>query len=305
MKANGRALLFTFALLVLPCPAVAGDSDAAREHFERGVALLDDSQFAGAVAELERSLAIRETPPVLYNLGLAYRGVGKYKAAIQYFNRFLEIRDEKKHEKMARLVETLLAELDAALVRLELRVSGGASVVRVDGKEVARGDGAHMLVLDPGAHTIETERTGHFTTRTSVSLKAGERKQVVLDASSRPKPSKVTIDATPIDAEIWLDGELVGRGRYRAVVDVGTHKVRIVSSGYEAADRSVRVTPGSQQRLSIVLTEESRPLTGQWWFWAGSAAVVGATVLAIIVAQPEDESPREGSLGFVTEAIRR
>ena len=304
MNSLCRALSLSFAMLVFPCAANAEDSDAARTHFQRGVELLDDSQFAGAVAQLERSLALRETPAVLYNLGLAYRGVGKNKDAIRSFKRFLEIRDEKKHEKMAKLVETLLTELEATLVHLELRVTGGASVVRVDGKQTARADGAHDVVLDPGTHTVEVERTGHFAVRKTLVLRAGERQQVSIDARSKPKPSKISIETTPIDAEIWLDGKLVGRGRFRGTVGLGARRLRVLAPGYDATERSIRVTPGSQQQVSIILTEESRPVTGQWWFWAGSAAVVGATVLAIIVAQPDEESPHEGTLGFVTEAIR-
>ncbi len=304
MKTAWLIALIVFGLLAFPLQAAAQSKDPAVEHFERGVALLDDAQYAGAAAELERSLALRETAPVLYNLGLAYRGVGRYRDAIKQFERFLVIRDEKKHKKMAELVETLLKELKAALVHVDLRVSGGATSIRLDDQPFAQHDGSFPIELDPGEHAFEAERSGYSPVRRSLSLKPGEQTTVALDASSQPKPAKVTIEVTPSEAEIWLDGKLVGRGRYRGVVDRGSHTLRVEASGYESAQRSLRANPGAQEQLSIALNKSSQPLTQKWWFWAGSAAVVGATVLAIVVAQPQQPSPHEGTLGFVTEALR-
>ncbi|HQK20589.1 MAG TPA: tetratricopeptide repeat protein, partial [Polyangiaceae bacterium] len=87
-----RTVLLTMALSLGSSVAFADDAQLARSHFERGVALLDDSQFAQALVELEKSRSIRETAPVLFNLGLAYRGVGRYLEALDCFRQFLEVR---------------------------------------------------------------------------------------------------------------------------------------------------------------------------------------------------------------------
>lgn len=298
--------IMVLALLLswTPCGAMAEDTELAREHFDRGVALLDDSQFARAVVELERSLGIRETAPVLFNLGLAYRGVGRYRDAIQQLRRFLDVRQGNKHREMANLAATLVQELEAALVHVEIQVTGHATTVRVDDRTVARADGTHKAVLDPGSHVFEASREGYVPARTTTLLKAGARERIVLDAGKTPKPSRITVETRPSEAEIWLDGKLMARGRYGGEVASGTRKLRVIASGYEPEERSLRVGPGSRQQVSITLTEASRPVTKQWWFWAGSAAVAGATVLTVILLQPEEESPHAGSLGFVTEALR-
>jgi len=302
---KSRTLLLALFLCMIPCAAAADDADPAREHFNRGVALLDDSQFAGAVAELEKSRALRETAPVLFNLGLAYRGVGKYVDALDHFKRFLNVKDDVKHQKMAALAKTLISELEAALVHVEVRVTGGATSVRVDGKQVATGDGTHQAVLDPGKHDFEADREGYVSAHTTLELKAGARVDVSLDADEIPRPSRISIEATPAQAEIWLDGKLVGRGRYQGETASGTRLLRVTAPGHLSADRTLRVGPGSRQQVSIALTaEQSRPITKQWWFWTGSAAVVAGAVLAAVLMQPEKPTPHEGSLGFVTEALR-
>lgn len=302
---KSRPLLLALALCLIPVSATADDADLAREHFNRGVALLDDSQFAGAVAELEKSRAIRETAPVLFNLGLACRGVGRYLDALDHFRRFLDIRDEARHHKMATLARTLVGELEAALVRVEVRVSGGATSVRVDGKQVATGDGTHQAVLDPGKHEFEADRDGYVPAHATLELKAGAQGEVALDADETPRPSRLVVEATPAQAEIWLDGKLVGRGRYQGEISSGSRTLRVTAPGFVPAERNLRVGPGSRQQVSLALNAEpSRPITKQWWFWTGSAAVVAGAVIAAVLLQPEKQTPHQGSLGFVTEALR-
>ena len=65
-------------------------TDAAREAFERGVRGLDEGRFGDAVIAFEESLRVRDVPVTLYNLGLAYRGVGREAQAIAMFERYLE-----------------------------------------------------------------------------------------------------------------------------------------------------------------------------------------------------------------------
>ena len=68
------------ALLLAPAVArgqgAPHDGDAAsrseaRAHFLRGVAHIAEARWADAVDELQRAQALRPTPAVMYNLGLA------------------------------------------------------------------------------------------------------------------------------------------------------------------------------------------------------------------------------------------
>ena len=299
-----RTVLLTMALSLGSSVAFADDAQLARSHFERGVALLDDSQFAQALVELEKSRSIRETAPVLFNLGLAYRGVGRYLEALDCFRQFIEVRDHAKHKKMAEMATTLIDELQAGLIHVKVRVSGGATSVRIDGKPTGQRDGVHSAVLDPGTHVFEAVREGYEPAVRRIEFKAGEHAEVILDAKSHPKSSRISIEASPAQAEIWLDGKLVGRGHYHGQIPLGTRRLRIVAPGHEPAERTVNVKPGSRQQVTIALTQSSRPITKQWWFWATGAALVAGAVVTAVLVQPESKTPYEGSLGFVSEALR-
>jgi hypothetical protein len=56
--------------------------EAARLHFQRGVGYIEQERWADAILELQRARDLRVTPAVLYNLGLAYRAVGRNRDAM-------------------------------------------------------------------------------------------------------------------------------------------------------------------------------------------------------------------------------
>src|SRR5690606_28214609 len=116
-------LSILLSLSISAASAHAQDHEAARQHFEEGVRLLEDSRFAAAARELEASLELRDSPSALYNLALAYRGLGRYKKAIELFQRFLKSADDPELARMRTSVEEELSELEAGLARLTLEIS--------------------------------------------------------------------------------------------------------------------------------------------------------------------------------------
>src|SRR6478752_2685514 len=77
-------------------PATDASADAttrerAREHFARGVQLIQEARWLDAIGELETARDLRVTPPVLYNLGLAQRAVGRNREAVTSFRGFLNL----------------------------------------------------------------------------------------------------------------------------------------------------------------------------------------------------------------------
>jgi len=104
------------ALLVagvgLSTPAKADERAEARRHFEAGMELIAQSQFAEGVAELEEAYAILPHPAVLYNIGRAWRDAGKLDASLDAFERYLATDPEDREE-----VEAAIANLRKRIAR--------------------------------------------------------------------------------------------------------------------------------------------------------------------------------------------
>src|SRR5579864_2115407 len=82
-----RALAVSFAVSILslspraghaqqPAPGDAAKTEA-RTRFDRGLALFNDGDNAGALAEFKRVYELIPNPLALYNVGLVYAAMGR------------------------------------------------------------------------------------------------------------------------------------------------------------------------------------------------------------------------------------
>jgi len=248
-----------------------GQGTDARRAFEQGVQLLEDARYAEAVSSLERSLAIREVPPVLYNLALAYRGTGAYLRAIATFERFLAVAPPR--EPLRGDAAAIIAELRRAIARVRINVQGRASEVRLDDRVISQGDVETSVELDPGRHVVEARRQGYRPAVRALTLSPGASEEVRLDASESPLNARLQIQANVDDAAIVLDGRERGRGRFEGEVPPGTHPLEVSASGHVTDRRDIEVAPGANERVVVTLAQRPSVLT-RWWFWTGAAVVV-------------------------------
>jgi hypothetical protein len=66
------------------------------------------------------------------------------------------------------------------------------------------------------------------------------------------------------------------------------------------------LSPGETARQDVRLEKSSSSIFGQWWFWVGSAVLIGGVVTgALLLNKKDPEEPRRGSLGVLVEAVRR
>lgn len=299
-----RALALAAAIALIAPAARTQDATAeARTLFEAGIHQFEDNRYAEAVASFDRSLALRESPAVLYNLGLALRGTGSYRRAISVFERFLMLAQPQDAQR--RDAQAIVNELHDALAVVELTVRGGASEVRIDGVRSPNTDGTMTLMLDPGAHAVEAQREGYRLQRRALSLTSGAHETVVLDASDDPLPAMLRVDCDDPDAEILLDGEPFGRGVQARPVTAGDHEITVRTRDHEAHRRRVHVEPGSAPRVSFALLARSSSgsVLTRWWFWTGAAAVAAGLVVGAVLLFSGTEDPVAGTWGTAFNAV--
>lgn len=120
----------------------------------------------------------------------------------------------------------------------------------------------------------------------------------------RPATARLRVEVNA-DADVYIDGRLVGRGRSVDVPDLlpGTHKVRARATGMTAFEGDVELAADEQRSLgvSLIAMSESRPFYKTWWFWTlvGVAAAGGATG-AVLATRPSGALPQAnlGTVGF-------
>lgn len=298
----GAALFL--AAVSAPARAQQPASGDPRALFQQGVQLLDEHRYAEAIDALRRSIALREAPPAVYNLGLAQRGAGYHHDAIASFRRFLAIATDPRFASTRQTVSDSIAELERSMPVVVLHVAGSPEHVRIDGEDVEASDGTRELRLDPRPHRFEALRTGYAPVSRELEPGPGTRNEVELDVGVHALPVHLSIEVTPRDAEIRVNGSVVGRGTYALEDAPGRYVVEASSDDYEPERRVVTLRAGASERMTLSLAESNPPVTSRWWFWTSIAAVVaigvGVGIYAYVTPGPTDN----GSLGVFVEVLR-
>jgi tetratricopeptide (TPR) repeat protein len=88
------------------------EPDAAREHYERGLARYNLADFDGAILEFKQSYEISKAPRLLFNLAQAYRLKKDYESALFFYNTYLRTEPSAPNRDD---VEAKIAEMKQAL----------------------------------------------------------------------------------------------------------------------------------------------------------------------------------------------
>ena len=281
-------------LLVVGAPEEAPDFEAAKVAFQEGLDHLDGQRWQAAVDAFKRSLAIRESPPVLYNLALAQGRMKRPTRAIATLQRFVELVGAAPEADRAR---ALIVKQRALISQVSLRVLGGAEQLWIDGK--ARSPKASLeLQLDPGPHTFAVQREGYERVERAMELKSGPT-EVTLRADARPLPARIRVRAEP-NAELLVDGQLAGRGAYEGALSPGPHQLEVRAKDYLPERRKLQLNPGQSLDLQVRLQPRPLELVERWWFWAGlSALVVAGVTTGVVLGTRSSEPLNSGDLDRV------
>jgi hypothetical protein len=283
----------------VPVAAPPSAADEARTYYDLGLQHLAENRYQDAAVALERSQSLRALPVVTYNLALAYRGLGRYVAAIEAFERYLRRPDAGATPERLTAIAQELRELRRSLVRVTARVDPSEVTLQLDGRPSAPASGE--LVLDPGAHAFEWSADGYHSERREVQGTPGS--VWALEVHLRPRQEgRILIEPSVTSARVLLDGRAVGMGRQEAPCATGEHAVEILASGYLPLRRTVRCGAAGMVRVDASLTREPFPVWGYATIITASVLVVAGVIVGSVVYQNSQvPEPRYGTWGSEQE----
>jgi tetratricopeptide (TPR) repeat protein len=156
------SLALALCLVFLPSSVALAEGDAkeADAHFLAGTKAFEESDYAKAVEELQKSVVIKPTAKAFLTLGNAYVKTGQLDDAKAAFERVLQI-DPKSKKRVT--VERLIKSLGVlASTKLKISSSPPGATVYVDLKaEGAKGKTPVDVGVTPGPHRIILELDGY------------------------------------------------------------------------------------------------------------------------------------------------
>ena len=296
------ALVFAIGALSAPTARAQTDDARARSraHFMAGVEHLQGDRPEEAIEELEAARSLYPTASVHFNLGLAYREVGRARDAISAFERFLAASGDDLPEARGEEVDRYLRSLRASLGVLRVQAFPEQATIFVDDEPVGRG--RVRLELDPGTYQLTVRSEGHLDADREVEVAPGSDEVVRLQLEERVSAGTLALDVTPEEATVSVDGRVRGMGDLELQLSPGPHSLLLE---YETARREQDFEIVAGERLSLSLSvDASDDLT---WLWVTLAlvAVAGgaAATVTYFALNPSDQPPLQGNLGVVMTSL--
>jgi hypothetical protein len=245
------------------------DSASARALFEEGVKLAKVPDWTQAADRFERSLELRRSPVVAWNLATAWIELGRLVEASELLREI--VRDEKAKKPLKKDAEKVLAEIEPRIGKLTVSVAKGSEPppeVRVDDRALAPASIGAAMPADPGQTRVTALRDGNIVFDQTVTIASGGSQTVEIALRALgPKPTPAPV---------------------------------VVPTPEETARSAPREEPAPYAEEPYEEPEESDSIFESPIFWvAAGVLVAGGVVTAVLVASSSDttEKPIEGSLG--------
>jgi hypothetical protein len=174
----GSSLLASAPAFAQPHKAASPEATRdAGKHFQRGVALFNEADYAGALAEFKKAHELSPNPAVLFNIGQTHFQLRAYATALQVFERYLaESGPSAEHRADAEAnVETLRARVG----KIDLVAPDGTEVTVDD--EVAGKTPLPPIMAAVGRRKITVFKDGNQQVRFA-EVSAGETVRVEIKA---------------------------------------------------------------------------------------------------------------------------
>jgi hypothetical protein len=197
----------------------ASQTAVARDLFAQGVELSQAEDWEAAADRFERSLALRDSMVVAYNLGVALVRSGRVVLGREHLRR--AARAEGTPPPVRAAARQLLEETAPLVGRLRVSLDGDPEdvVVEVAGRRLPAAAYDVPTPADAGLQTVVATLEGQVLDRQDVDVPAGGEASVVLDVS-RPEP-EVDLAAAVDDALVPAPEERGGNPWPWVAVGVG------------------------------------------------------------------------------------
>jgi tetratricopeptide (TPR) repeat protein len=163
--------------LALTSHALAQTAEATA-LYKQGKKLAEDKDWAGACEKFETSERLEPAIGTEMNLGKCHEELGHTASAWSWYQKAFE-RAKKNDDDRAAAAKQRVVELEKKLVHLTVHVPSESEVdglvVKLNERELERGEWNQELPIDPDKYTVTAEAPGRKPWSDSVTLKSKDR----------------------------------------------------------------------------------------------------------------------------------
>ncbi|MEM6994839.1 MAG: PEGA domain-containing protein [Myxococcota bacterium] len=163
--------------------------DGAKQHFERGVDLFADGDFASALFEFDNAYALTSNAHLLYNIAVCHYELHEYAAATVAYRKYLAQLENSLDDDRRQQVRDRLDKLDLRVGTVIVESVPSGAVVSSGGDKL--GVTPLEVTLDLGERDLTLTREGYQDTAAPVRVVGGERVSVEVELKRAAAPAAV------------------------------------------------------------------------------------------------------------------
>lgn len=234
-------------------PAAAAQRKEAGVHYQRGVALSKEGDFAAALAEFRAAYQAAPSFEVLFNIGFCERRTFKYGQAQRSFAEYLKQGGEKVPAERRAAVAKEIEQIRSLTAPIAIIVEGEPAKISVDGESEGVTPLTDMVPLGPGKHVVKAEREGDVTEERTIEVVSGQAQAVQFSLKSLSRPVEVVLETKPTGALVSIDGDTGAPSPRTVQLKPGTHEVVARLEGHNPTRTDVVVQPGQPRTVTLEL----------------------------------------------------
>jgi hypothetical protein len=265
-QASVRPIVLALVLVVTSgSVAHAQSTDAARAHYERGVALYDEGQFTAALAEFEAAYTASHRASILFNIGQIQARLGRSVEAVEALERYLSEAGSSVSPERRALVEGEIRTQSARIATVNVTVSVPGALVTFDDVDVGQAPLGEAIQTAAGEHVIVARADGFEPARFRFRIAGGESRLVALELLPHAEgAARLRLVIGVPGADVRIDGRSIGLTPIELPVGLpeGQHRIEVTRPGYEPIERTVVLPPSGEETLQFDLVRAASAAPG-------------------------------------------
>lgn len=234
--------------------AAEGDAERAKRHFDSGVKLYTDKNYAGALAEFEAAYRLKPGVSSLKNIALCQKGLFRYAEAAATLRMALEKHGPELSAQDRTAIEAAADELSGLVGSVVVRSNVATARITLGGRALTQAEISKPMTLNVGEHTFTADAPGYAKVTRVVRVAGGQKDQLV-DLSMQAIAGFITVKAQHPDDAIGIDEKGIAFGSYFGPLAPGEHIVQVYREGHKSFDKRVVVTLGQTTEILAPVLE--------------------------------------------------
>jgi len=233
---------------------------AARQHFDRALALYAERQYDQALIEFQAAYDAVPNPALLYNIGNVHAALGHSVEAVDAFEAFFRESESVDPERRAE-VEASLGTHRERIGRVHIRSNVEGAIITVDGRDIGTAPLDAPVRLTVGNHAFSARATDYDSPSTRVDVPGATETTVELTLR-RAGTARGLIRVRTVPAEgvtVLVDGREVGVSPLHESIPAPPGPVIVTARrpGYRDATATSDVAEGAELTVELELAIDS------------------------------------------------